>query len=175
MRCSSFEFCVPGFGKIGDKADVLRGEWFSNLPRDRLFQFVPQSIGVRNLAPQNVARLKAIKAGASRTSLPKALRPDCHKNNSGFSNVYGRMSWDKPSPTITGGCTTLSKGRFGHPSALRTISVREAAALQSFPDDYIFDTEFIDRACIMIGNALPPKFAKIMADVCVINLKEARK
>ena len=130
---------------------------------------------VRNLAPQNVARLKAIKAGASRTSLPKALRPDCHKNNSGFSNVYGRMSWDKPSPTITGGCTTLSKGRFGHPSALRTISVREAAALQSFPDDYIFDTEFIDRACIMIGNALPPKFAKIMADVCVINLKEARK
>ena len=130
---------------------------------------------VRNLAPQNVARLKAIKAGASRTSLPKVLRPNCHKNNCGFSNVYGRMSWDKPSPTITGGCTTLSKGRFGHPSALRTISVREAAALQSFPDDYIFDTEFIDRACIMIGNALPPKFAKIMADACANSLKETGK
>lgn len=130
---------------------------------------------VRNLAPQNMARLKAIEAGASRTSLPKALRPECHKNNSGFSNVYGRMSWDKPSPTITGGCTTLSKGRFGHPSKLRTISVREAAALQSFPSDYIFDTEFIDRACTMIGNALPPKFAKIMADVCAENLKETRK
>jgi len=126
---------------------------------------------VRNLAPQNVARLMVIKAGASRTSLPKSLRPDCHKNNTGFSNVYGRMSWDKPAPTITGGCTTLSKGRFGHPSELRTISVREAAALQSFPENYIFDTDFMDKACTIIGNALPPKFAKIMAEACFENLK----
>ena len=130
---------------------------------------------VRNLAPQNIARLKATKAGASRSALPKALRPACHQKDSGFSNVYGRMSWDKPSPTITGGCTTLSKGRFGHPASLRTISVREAAALQSFPESYIFATEFIDHACIIIGNALPPKFAKIMADVCVTNLLRKRR
>lgn len=138
----------------------------------------PKKMGwnvVRNLAPQNVARLKAIKAGASRTSLPKALRPDCHKNNGGFSNVYGRMSWDKPSPTITGGCTTLSKGRFGHPTELRTISVREAAALQTFPADYVFDTDYIDQACIIIGNALPPRFAKQMADVCANDLRETEK
>lgn len=127
---------------------------------------------VRNLAPQNIARLKAITAGASRLELPKALRPACHQSDVGFSNVYGRMSWDKPSPTITGGCTTLSKGRFGHPSALRTISVREAAMLQTFPADYIFDTEFIDRACIIIGNALPPTFAKTMADVCARKLRD---
>lgn len=137
----------------------------------------PKNLGwnvVRNLAPQNVARLRATTAGASRSELPKALRPACHQTDVGFSNVYGRMSWDKPAPTITGGCTTLSKGRFGHPSALRTISVREAAALQSFPDDYVFDTEFIDRACIIIGNALPPAFAKTMADVCARNLEEMR-
>ena len=127
---------------------------------------------VRNLAPQNIARLKAITAGASRLELPKALRPACHQSDVGFSNVYGRMSWDKPSPAITGGCTTLSKGRFGHPSALRTISVREAAMLQTFPADYIFDTEFIDRACIIIGNALPPTFAKTMADVCARKLRD---
>jgi DNA (cytosine-5)-methyltransferase 1 len=80
------------------------------------------------------------------------------------------MSWDKPAPTITGGCTTLSKGRFGHPTALRTISVREAAILQTFPSDYIFETDLIDRACIIIGNALPPTFAKKMADICSKNL-----
>lgn len=75
----------------------------------------PKKMGwnvVRNLAPQNVARLKAATAGASRSELPKALRPACHQSDVGFSNVYGRMSWDKPSPTITGGCTTLSKGNY---------------------------------------------------------------
>ena len=137
----------------------------------------PKKMGwnvVRNLAPQNVARLRASTAGASRSELPKALRPACHQTDVGFSNVYGRMSWDKPSPTITGGCTTLSMGRFGHPSALRTISVREAAMLQTFPVDYVFDTEFIDRACTIIGNALPPTFAKTMADVCAIKLREMK-
>ena len=126
---------------------------------------------VRTLAPQNVARLKATKAGEGRSALPQALRPKCHKSNEGFSNVYGRMSWDRPSPTITGGCTTLSKGRFGHPTKVRTISVREAASLQTFPNDYVFDTEFIDKACIIIGNALPPLFAKHMASVCAKSLK----
>ncbi|MEN9372966.1 MAG: hypothetical protein RIR79_518 [Pseudomonadota bacterium] len=127
---------------------------------------------VRNLAPQNIARLKVTTAGASRTELPKELRPICHQENGGFSNVYGRMSWDKPAPTITGGCTTLSKGRFGHPTALRTISVREAALLQTFPNSYIFETDLMDRACIIIGNALPPIFAKKMALACAKNIKE---
>lgn len=135
----------------------------------------PRSVGwnvSRVLAPQNIERLRASKEGGSRTALPKHLRPACHQNDSGFTNVYGRMSWDKPSPTITGGCTTLSKGRFGHPTRLRTISVREAAALQSFPDDYDFATNFIDRVCVIIGNALPPRFAESMACKCYSKLKE---
>ncbi len=50
-------------------------------------------------------------------------------------NYYGRMRWTQVPVTITGGCTiTISKGRFGHPQALRTISVREAARIQTFPD-----------------------------------------
>ena len=76
------------------------------------------------------------------------------------------MSWDKPSPTITGGCTTLSKGRFGHPDKLRTISIREAALLQTFPMDYKFVTTSIDDTCKIIGNALPCLFAKKMALAC---------
>lgn len=122
---------------------------------------------VRNLSFENVERLRAIKAGAPRSEMPLWLRPKCHMDSdNGFSNVYGRMSWNKPSPTITGGCTTLSKGRFGHPSRLRTISVREAAALQTFPNDYTIDTDHIDQACKIIGNALPPIFAEKMASAC---------
>lgn len=114
-----------------------------------------------------IERLKFIKPGGSRFDLPDRLRPDCHKGvNSGYSNVYGRMSWDKPSPTITGGCTTLSKGRFGHPDKLRTISIREAALLQTFPMDYKFVTTSIDDTCKIIGNALPCLFAKKMALAC---------
>lgn len=81
----------------------------------------------------------------------------------GFSNVYGRMSWDQPSVTITAGFTTFSKGRFGHPEEDRTISVREAALLQTFPPDYFFDTQFMDHVCDIIGNALPCDFAEVLA------------
>jgi DNA (cytosine-5)-methyltransferase 1 len=129
----------------------------------------------RNLAPINVLRLKSLKAGASRTAIPQELRPVCHKSDIGFSNVYGRMAWDKPSPTITGGCTTLSKGRFGHPAEIRTISVREAALLQTFPKNYKFSTEFIDKACNIIGNALPPQFAKVMSKACMDAIHREKK
>jgi DNA (cytosine-5)-methyltransferase 1 len=121
----------------------------------------------RDLGSINIERLRVIKPGGDRTQLPEYLRPNCHKNkDTGYTNVYGRMSWEKPSPTITGGCTTLSKGRFGHPKKLRTISVREAALLQAFPEDYKFSTDYIDQVCVIIGNALPPAFAEAMAKAC---------
>ncbi len=119
----------------------------------------------RNLSDINIERLKYVKPGGPRYDIPDHLRPKCHKGkNTGFGNVYGRMSWDNPSPTITGGCTVLSKGRFGHPTELRTISVREAARLQTFPDTFEFATEFVDHACQIIGNALPCEFARIMSE-----------
>ena len=122
---------------------------------------------VRELSDINIKRLMAVRPGKSRATLPVELRPECHKNTDiGFSNVYGRMSWDDPSPTITGGCTTLSKGRFGHPSQLRTISVREAALLQSFPREYRFNVVHMDKVCNIIGNALPPRFAEVIASAC---------
>src|SRR5581483_8615457 len=105
-------------------------------------------------------------------SIPKRLRPQCHQDKeAGFSNVYGRMRWDTICPTITGGCTTLSKGRFGHPEQDRTISVREAALLQSFPADYVFDTPFMEYACNIVGNALPCDFAEVLACQCAEALK----
>lgn len=117
---------------------------------------------VRNLQKISVERLKAIKEGENRLSLPKDLRPNCHKDKTeGFQNVYGRMNWNKISPTITSGCTTPCMGRFGHPDKLRTISIREAALIQTFPLNYQFKTKFMDTACDLVGNALPFKFAHI--------------
>jgi DNA (cytosine-5)-methyltransferase 1 len=117
---------------------------------------------VRNLQPQTKERLKAAIPGQTWQSVAAILRPQCHQSGYiGFTNVYGRMAWDEVSPTITSGCTTACKGRFGHPDHRRyTISVREAALLQSFPEEYCFVSEHIDAVCDQIGNAVPPLYAK---------------
>ena len=122
---------------------------------------------VRSLSRANVARIRAAQPGRTWPHLPEQLRPKCHRGDyTGYTNVYGRMEWDRPSPTITGGCTTLSKGRFGHPEEDRTISVREAALLQTFPEDYVFDTPYMEHVCNIIGNALPCDFAEVVARQC---------
>ena len=126
---------------------------------------------VRQLSAKNVERIKAAKAGETWARIPEELRPACHRDGYvGFTNVYGRMQWDRPAPTITGGCTTFSKGRFGHPEADRTISVREAALLQTFPDDYRLDTPYMEYVCNMIGNALPCDFAEAISTQCAEQL-----
>lgn len=128
---------------------------------------------VRDLKEISIKRLKSLKAGSSRGSLPTELRPKCHKkSNRGFTNVYGRLSWEQTPPTITSGCTTPCMGRFGHPDELRTISIREAALIQTFPRRYKFDTEFMDAACDLVGNALPYKFAYEAAKTCLNALTE---
>lgn len=103
--------------------------------------------------------------GGSRSDLPSEFTLKCHeKNNVGFSDVYGRMAWDDVAPTITGGCQSPSKGRFLHPIENRSISIREAMLLQTFPGDYFLPTD-VPRAALalMIGNALPPRFGKMQA------------
>jgi DNA (cytosine-5)-methyltransferase 1 len=119
---------------------------------------------VRQISAENKLRLRHAKPGAVWTKLPEEVRPPCHRGTyEGFTNVYGRMRWDEPSPTITAGCTTLSKGRFGHPTQNRTISLREAALLQTFPAQYHFETQHLERACEIVGNALPCVFAEAVA------------
>lgn len=132
---------------------------------------------VRCLSAENSKRIKQAKPGkAWWNGIPKHLRPDCHETKeAGFSNVYGRMKWGKVSPTITGGCTTFSKGRFGHPTQNRTISVYEAALLQTFPPDYVFDTNFMEYACNIIGNALPCDFAEILAQQCAEAIRKFKE
>jgi DNA (cytosine-5)-methyltransferase 1 len=116
---------------------------------------------VRDLQPQTKKRLKAAMPGETWLSVDESVRPLCHQDGyTGFTNVYGRMSWDEVSPTITAGCTTPAKGRFGHPDRRRyTISVREAALLQTFDERYRFQTDEMDHVCELIGNAVPPRYA----------------
>lgn len=119
---------------------------------------------LHDLTATHSARINALisaipKDGGSRSSLPYEMQLACHQKINGFSDVYGRMRWDGVAPTITGGCTNPSKGRFLHPEHNRAISLREAALLQGFPQNYKFDLKHGKQAIsLMIGNALPPAF-----------------
>jgi len=115
---------------------------------------------VENRSPRIRELICAIpKDGGSRSALGPEKQLECHKRSNGFKDVYGRMSWDKPSPTITSGCQSPSKGRFIHPAENRTISLREAAILQGFPATYQFSMRNGKLAVArMIGNAVPPNF-----------------
>lgn len=118
---------------------------------------------VRDIQPQVAARLNAAIPGKTWLALEESIRPECHRSGyNGFTNNYGRMSWEQTPVTMTGGCTTPCKGRFGHPDKKRTtISVREAALIQTFPRGYKFYTDHMEAVCEMIGNAVPPKFAMV--------------
>jgi DNA (cytosine-5)-methyltransferase 1 len=114
------------------------------------------------------------KNGGSRSDLGEDFQLACHKRSDGFRDVYGRMSWDDISPTITSGCSNPSKGRFLHPSYNRTITLREAAVLQGFPRDYRFNVQHgKESIALMIGNALPPPFIAAHAGALKRGLLEA--
>ena len=114
------------------------------------------------------------KDGGSRTDLPEEYQLECHKKTTGFRDVYSRMAWDQPSPTITGGCNNPSKGRFLHPEENRVITLREAALLQTFPVDYKFSFKSgKSGVAMMIGNALPPAFIEYHARNLMNHLKRA--
>lgn len=124
---------------------------------------------VRDLEEISLKRIRSLKPGGSSRNVPKRLRPKCHANViRGFQNVYGRLTWDQIAPTMTSGCTTPCMGRFTHPDEDRTISIREAALIQTFPKNFRFETEYMDYACTMVGNALPCKFAKLAAKTCIL-------
>lgn len=111
----------------------------------------------------NMQRIQTIPHnGGSRNSLPNNLVLECHKKYpNGYKDVYGRMRWDTPSPTMTGGCTNITKGRYIHPEEDRGISLLEAALLQTFDANYKFFGNF-GQISLQIGNAVPVELAHIM-------------
>lgn len=98
------------------------------------------------------------------------LQLKCYKGKDHtFTDVYGRMFWDVPSPTITTKFYSLSNGRFGHPEQDRALSLKEGAILQSFPLKYHFHSDSMVITARMIGNAVPPKLASAIAGSLIQN------
>jgi len=85
------------------------------------------------------------------------------KDNS-FKDSYGRMFWDKPSPTITTKFFSISNGRFAHPEENRAISIREGATLQSFPKTYKIYADSMAVQARIVGNAVPPLLSKVIGE-----------
>lgn len=130
------------------------------------------------LSSINKERIIHSRQGGTWREWPEELVSECHIKDTGkgYSSVYGRMSWNKPSPTITTLCYGFGNGRFGHPEQNRAISLREAALLQSFPMDYIFAHSKNDikmkQIGKMIGNAVPVKLGKAIGDSIVNHLQQ---
>ncbi len=126
------------------------------------------------LSAKNLRRMQASVPGGTWRDWPEELQLKCHKKDSGTSypSVYGRMEWDKPSPTITTQFYGYGNGRFGHPEQDRAISLREGAILQSFPQNYEFVQNGIcankRKLGVQIGNAVPVELGRAIG-VSIVN------
>jgi DNA (cytosine-5)-methyltransferase 1 len=96
--------------------------------------------------------------------LPNEQRPACHANGGhSYRSIYGRLSWDEPAQTLTTGFYCMCMGRYVHPSKRRTLTAREAARIQFFPDwfDFTVAKKRSDLARL-IGNAVPSKLGYVI-------------
>lgn len=143
---------------IGDLPPIKAGKAWAKDPLHR-------SAALSDL---NLQRIRVSKPNETWASWPEHLIADCHKRlkKKNFNGSYGRMAWDSPSPTITTQCFGYSKGRFGHPTQDRAISLREAALLQTFPKNYAFIPEGTapKQATLgrLIGNAVPVRLGEVV-------------
>lgn len=111
---------------------------------------------------KNIDRFSHVPQGGGWQDIPFEKRLKCHQvvdvKSGGWPDVYGRLRWDGQCPTITGGFDSFTRGRYGHPLQDRPLTPREAARIQGFPDDYVFDgTRHEVRH--QIGNAVPVTMA----------------
>ncbi len=110
--------------------------------------------------------------GGSRSASGRELR--CHVGHSGHNDVYGRIDPRAPAPTMTTACVNPSKGRFVHPTLHHGITVRQAARIQTFPDDFIFDGGLM-AAGKQVGNAVPVALAAMLLGRITPIIGAARK
>ena len=162
LRMIMFGFrsgCPPFAPPVRRKRTVA--EAIQKLPSPEISKDPAHNYSVHRAAHVMSLIRRIPKNGGSRTDLPNKDQLRCHREFDGFRDVYGRMAWREPAPTITGGCINPSKGRYLHPEENRAITLREAALLQSFPRSYIFEmSKGRYPVAQLIGNAFPPKFAE---------------
>nr|VFK42157.1 MAG: DNA (cytosine-5)-methyltransferase 1 [Candidatus Kentron sp. TC] len=131
------------------------------------------------LSERNLRRIRESRPGGTWRDWSEELVTECHRRETGqgYGSVYGRMAWNRPSPTITTQFYGFGNGRFGHPQQDRAISLREGALLQSFPERYAFtrprDEIHFKRIGRMIGNAVPFALARAIARSIRAHLEES--
>lgn len=157
---------------IGDLPPLMAGERGENCKQ---YLFLPKcdfqkalrrgSSGVYNheaprLSPVNLQRLKYIKPGGNWTDIPHDLLPKGMKQarTSDHTKRYGRLTPDGLASTILTKCDP-HWGAYFHYAQDRSLTVREAARCQSFPDHYIFYGSQQEQFA-QVGNAVPPLLAK---------------
>jgi len=123
---------------------------------------------------QTLKRIKAVPKNGGLQDIPDDLlsnhlikmKKGLYGSGGFVKNLYGRLDWNSASGTIVAGIKKITCGRFFHPTDDRLLTVREAARLQSFPDDYKFYGSMIDQYTV-VGNAVPPKFSQYVGSVLV--------
>jgi DNA (cytosine-5)-methyltransferase 1 len=127
------------------------------------------------LSALNQKRIALIPPGGGMEDLPTELRVNCHKQGAakiGHRFVYGRLAPDEPAATITARFDSFTRGKFGHPTEPRNITLREGARLQSFPDTFQFmGTQ--EGIAAQIGNAVPPSLAEVFARSAAVYLAQS--
>ncbi|MBS1888244.1 MAG: DNA cytosine methyltransferase [Actinobacteria bacterium] len=135
----------------------------------------------RRPRPESVRRYKAVpRDGGDRFAMQRNLDraglghlvPRCWREKpTGTTDVFGRLWWDRPALTIRTEFYKPEKGRYLHPSAHRPITVREAARLMSFPDDFALpEDQAMSSVARQVGNAVPPLLARRIAESLAASL-----
>lgn len=112
----------------------------------------------RKLNPKQLSRIASLQPGQGIKDLPEHLKP-----RSGYSGAYGRLNEEMVAPTITRWVFHPGSGRFCHPRQIRLLTIREAARIQSFSDDFVFTGTYIEKAH-QVGNAVPPLIMEMLAN-----------
>lgn len=128
------------------------------------------------MTDMNRIRFSFVRPGGGREQIPAEFRLPCHKVSvatAGHRYVYGRLDWHRPAGVITARFDSLTRGRFGHPEQDRTISLREGARLQGFPDSFVFFGTKTEVAA-QIGNAVPPLLSEAVGSAILDAWKRYR-
>lgn len=170
------EEVLSGWDAISDLPIVEQGDGFDGMPytnpanndyqrhlregSDSLFNHVANV-----MKPKQTARIASIGPGQALKDMPIELQV-----KGGYSGAYGRLDYTSVAPTITRWVFHIGSGRFAHPQEVRGLTMREAARIQSFSDDFHFLGSRNDQAG-QIGNAVPPLFMEQLADNIIAALQ----
>lgn len=165
--------------------DSTRAEWTTFAEAVEGLPLVPDEQNwhrKRNPWPESVRRYQAVPPGGDRFDMERSLDsaglghlvPPCwRKHRTGSYDVFGRLWWDRPATTIRTEFFKPEKGRYLHPSEHRAITVREAARLMSFDDDFVLpEDQPMTTIARQIGNAVPPVLARCIAESVALALDE---